>query len=268
MSDQELRELERRWKSTGSTDDEAAFLLERVRTGELWPERLELASYMAHAAAVVALGNRAPKVPANEGEWLDSLYARWGQEAFIRAILAAVAYLDHDRHENPLLVEAVSLAEQWISGVSKAVPTLAMPTQRNSPPKAKKITALYIHQALVRPSDWEPGPLVGSPFASPSRGSGGAAARGGRLVAGVSRSSCGSDQRKTNSSPGDGRACWHRTARITSGLRRASRVEENPARLRVARRSPVCPVIRVSFDGATPGRVWAGPRSPGTVVTG
>ncbi len=33
MSDARLRELERRWKETGSVDDEAAYLLERVRSG-------------------------------------------------------------------------------------------------------------------------------------------------------------------------------------------------------------------------------------------
>ena len=44
MSDQKLRDLERRWKETGSPDDEAAYLLERVRAGELSRERLELAA--------------------------------------------------------------------------------------------------------------------------------------------------------------------------------------------------------------------------------
>ena len=33
MTDERLRELERRWKETGSAEDEAAFLLEQVRAG-------------------------------------------------------------------------------------------------------------------------------------------------------------------------------------------------------------------------------------------
>ena len=34
-SDEKLRDLERRFRQTGSPDDEAAWLLERVRVGDL-----------------------------------------------------------------------------------------------------------------------------------------------------------------------------------------------------------------------------------------
>ena len=44
MSDARLRELERRWRESGSTEDEAAYLRERVRVGDLTQERLELAA--------------------------------------------------------------------------------------------------------------------------------------------------------------------------------------------------------------------------------
>ena len=54
MSDSKLRELERRWKETGSVEDEAAYLLERVRVGDLTRERLELAAYWGHRSARVA----------------------------------------------------------------------------------------------------------------------------------------------------------------------------------------------------------------------
>jgi hypothetical protein len=37
VSDDRLRELERRWKETGAVEDEAAYLKERVRAGELSP---------------------------------------------------------------------------------------------------------------------------------------------------------------------------------------------------------------------------------------
>ncbi|MEZ6189561.1 MAG: hypothetical protein R3F62_31745 [Planctomycetota bacterium] len=36
MSDERLRELERRWKETGAGEDETAYLLERVRVGNLF----------------------------------------------------------------------------------------------------------------------------------------------------------------------------------------------------------------------------------------
>ncbi len=38
MSDSKLRELERRWRETQAVEDEAAYLLERVRVGELEQE--------------------------------------------------------------------------------------------------------------------------------------------------------------------------------------------------------------------------------------
>lgn len=56
MSDARLRELERRWKETNSPDDEAAYLLERVRVGDLTRERLELAAYCGNLAAAQATG--------------------------------------------------------------------------------------------------------------------------------------------------------------------------------------------------------------------
>lgn len=51
MTDTRLQELERAWRASGSVEDEAAYLRERVRVGELTQERLELAAYCGHAGA-------------------------------------------------------------------------------------------------------------------------------------------------------------------------------------------------------------------------
>ena len=87
MSDAKLRELERQWRESGSIEDEAAYLRERVRAGDLTQERLELAAYFGHAAAGHALP--APLIqaatPANLG-W-ERLEAD-GPEAVIRGLLA------------------------------------------------------------------------------------------------------------------------------------------------------------------------------------
>ena len=56
MSDERLRELERRWRETQAVGDQAAYLLERVRVGDLSQERLELAAYCGHEGAREALG--------------------------------------------------------------------------------------------------------------------------------------------------------------------------------------------------------------------
>lgn len=61
MSDSKLRELERRWRESGSVEHEAAYLLERLRSGALERERLELAAYLGDPASRRALGGEAPR---------------------------------------------------------------------------------------------------------------------------------------------------------------------------------------------------------------
>jgi hypothetical protein len=90
MSDTKLRALERRWKETGTAADEATYLLERVRVGDLTQERLELAAYCGHAAARRAAGSTAPAPSAKAG--LTGLLAG-DPEVSVRAALAGVALL-------------------------------------------------------------------------------------------------------------------------------------------------------------------------------
>jgi hypothetical protein len=74
MSDERLRELERRWKETGSVDDEAKYLAERVRVGDLEKEMLELAAYCGHQGARLALGPSASQAsPPPTREWVSGL---------------------------------------------------------------------------------------------------------------------------------------------------------------------------------------------------
>ncbi len=54
------RARERAWAASAGDDDEARLLLERVRTGALAPERLELAAWLGQPAARLALGDAAP----------------------------------------------------------------------------------------------------------------------------------------------------------------------------------------------------------------
>lgn len=56
MTDDTLRELARRWRTTGSPDDEAAWLAVRARRGGEDAARVELAAALDHAPAVMALG--------------------------------------------------------------------------------------------------------------------------------------------------------------------------------------------------------------------
>ena len=85
MSDQQLRELERRFQESGSTQDEAALLRARVQVGQLDELALSLAAWLGCEAAQASLEwNRS--TPSAD-EWVGRL-GEWGVEAPARAALA------------------------------------------------------------------------------------------------------------------------------------------------------------------------------------
>ena len=94
MSDARLRELERRWRESGSTEDEAAYLRERVRVGDLTQERLELAAYCGHEGALRATGVRSSPRLTSEG-FIATLVMRHDRDiALLAAFAAAMATLN------------------------------------------------------------------------------------------------------------------------------------------------------------------------------
>jgi len=56
VSDEDLRQAERRWRATGTAEDEAAYLSERVRAGRLSERLLARAAGIGHPAARIARG--------------------------------------------------------------------------------------------------------------------------------------------------------------------------------------------------------------------
>ncbi|MCO5169192.1 MAG: hypothetical protein M9894_22850 [Planctomycetes bacterium] len=61
MSDERLRQLERRWRETGAVEDEAALLAHRLRVGSLSAGSLRLLAYLQHGAAMSVLLTECPK---------------------------------------------------------------------------------------------------------------------------------------------------------------------------------------------------------------
>lgn len=113
MADERLRALERAWKESGSVADEAAYLRERVRVGDLMQERLELAAYCMHQGARAALGPESAAPPANHGlvEWAEGLPSL---DDCIRASVIAVRCA---RKPGPFQQEvdvALRAAEKWL----------------------------------------------------------------------------------------------------------------------------------------------------------
>ncbi len=123
MSDARLRELERRWKETNSPDDEAAYLLERVRVGDLTRERLELAAYCGQEGASRALGGSAPTPSHDLVAWVGGL-EQWGERAVTLAAAAiAVGVLPVYEREtgDRLLRGVVEAARQYAAAPSGAL---------------------------------------------------------------------------------------------------------------------------------------------------
>ncbi|MCW8137454.1 MAG: hypothetical protein KIT58_00945 [Planctomycetota bacterium] len=89
MSDQKLRELERRWRETGSPDDKAAYLLERVRVGDLTQERLELAAYCGHEGARRAVGLEPTTESGPFGPWVARVVGQSQEVAIQVALIVA-----------------------------------------------------------------------------------------------------------------------------------------------------------------------------------
>lgn len=61
MTDERLREAERRWRETGLVEDRATYLQARLRAGELRRDLLELSAYCENAAARACLADDAPQ---------------------------------------------------------------------------------------------------------------------------------------------------------------------------------------------------------------
>jgi hypothetical protein len=103
VSDERLRVLERRWKETGSVEDEAAWLRERVRVGDLSENRLEVAAYLGHLAALEARCMSSPDIDFRKDEedeegnrklllpWATGLL-RLSLEAARRAVFAGCSH--------------------------------------------------------------------------------------------------------------------------------------------------------------------------------
>jgi hypothetical protein len=114
MSDRKLRDLERRWKETGTVEDEAAYLLERVRVGDLTQERLELAAYCGHEGARRVI----PAVPEFPLLFvLEAVERIGGRAALVRvgiefARLTTASLPDPERQ---LVERQIVCAEQWLT---------------------------------------------------------------------------------------------------------------------------------------------------------
>lgn len=113
MSDERLRDLERRWRAGGAPDDDARLVLERLRGGQLAQVDVDLAALLGHPAACAALG-RAPGDLRRVCETLAATDARRGRAALALAELALPAWTWPRPPEEPVPGEWVRDAVQTL----------------------------------------------------------------------------------------------------------------------------------------------------------
>jgi hypothetical protein len=109
--------LERRWRSSGATHDEARWLAAQVREGWLTIDRLELASCCDHAAARVALEGLG--VSPSPTSWVTDV-GRWGGAVCLRSGLwaarRAMPAWEGAFADDPRPLRALRLVESWLGG--------------------------------------------------------------------------------------------------------------------------------------------------------
>lgn len=84
MSDARMRELERKWKQSGSAEDEAAYLLERVRIGGIPQIHLDALADFGDPAAMLAVSVNEPLELPEAVQNLSNI----SEDAVIRAGIA------------------------------------------------------------------------------------------------------------------------------------------------------------------------------------
>lgn len=113
MSDDRLRELERRWRETGALGDRAAYLQERARCGDLEPERLRLAAFLG-----AEVGGAEPEPPPvaedlDLAAWIGAL-AAYGVVTLRRAAIAAADHSARQASSSGMPMRAVLAAEELL----------------------------------------------------------------------------------------------------------------------------------------------------------
>lgn len=115
MADEALRELERRHHAAPDLENETAWLRERYRSGQVSAERLWLAAYVGHSAAIeVYYGKEAyqdwlPRSPKQVEYWIQGL-EQWGQIVVTRAGVAVARAMNPSQ---PEFLAALGAAERW-----------------------------------------------------------------------------------------------------------------------------------------------------------
>ena len=112
VSDVSLRELERRWRESGSTEDETEYLGERVRQGDLTERDLRSAAIAGSAAALRLFDSRIPTPDAvGLTSWLEYVRPEAREGRLRLSVVLARAVLLHEVVLGQAAWQAIEAAE-------------------------------------------------------------------------------------------------------------------------------------------------------------
>lgn len=111
--DSRLRELKRRWRKTGVVSDEAVYLAERIRVGELPRSRVRAAAILGHPAALLVVNH--PKQPKRSFVHALNVHGV-GAQGWVRALVVIQRKICVDLKFRPtpaLILHIIQLAWRW-----------------------------------------------------------------------------------------------------------------------------------------------------------
>ncbi len=122
MSDLRVRQLQRRWEETNALEDEAAWLAERIRAGEITGPQAKLAAAVGHPAAELVTGGSPGMVPKSLVELteLTREFASAGRTSLLLRVGIACAEacnlsVGGENLDLALANSAVDSAKAWLS---------------------------------------------------------------------------------------------------------------------------------------------------------
>jgi hypothetical protein len=141
MTDSNLRELERRFRTSGSVEDEAAWLLARVRAGELEQSKLNAAAFLEHKAARLAGYSELPLWNNDIRAFVSEIIAlgAWrtpkgapsaANQLAIRCLCASAYSLAENKTDDRLATSsrlALAAVDRWIPHPTKENQTACVP---------------------------------------------------------------------------------------------------------------------------------------------
>jgi len=118
MSDERLRDLQRRWEQSRAIEDEVLLLRQRVRIGDLPIQNLELAAHCGSRAAAQALGAPIGARELGSKEWCAEA-VRLGGTAFLvlialdaSSLAVSAVLLEHEREH---LIDLIEIGRSWVA---------------------------------------------------------------------------------------------------------------------------------------------------------